>query len=134
MDVLVLNKNYQAISIATFKRAILMLFNNRAEVIDFSNNSFNSYSFESWAAISNNLERTAFTFGENKKLALPPAVRVLEYGKTFTRNIRAINKNIFLQKTLENNNILNFTNNSYIFTGYEDRLISINSKLKQLYK
>lgn len=60
-----------------------MLINERAEVIDYSNNSYKNYNFYSWLDASNN------------KIEPPPALRTLFWDNVIMRKARVARKNIY---------------------------------------
>lgn len=97
MEVLVLNKNYQAIAFTTFKRAVAKLYTQRVEVIDFSNNTFNNYDFSSWLEYSATSNKECLWLSDEDKIVLPPAIRSLHCDKSITRKLRVVSKNIFIR-------------------------------------
>lgn len=100
--VLLLNNNYIAISIISFKRAIQLLFKGRAEVVEVENNYYENYSFSSWAELSafkvqnnihNDYDRVLYT--ENNTIIVPSIIRTLYYDKVNYQKVKMTRRNIY---------------------------------------
>jgi len=89
---LVLNRNWQPVSVATVARALGMLWNETARVVDPCD--YQLYSWEDWSK----LEPTAdepFIQGVSLKLRAPEVVSLLDYDKVPTSVVTFSRRNIF---------------------------------------
>jgi len=101
-NVLVLNKSYVPVWIATAKRAFIMLCSKAAEVVSVEDGSYITYDIDSWAEVSelkreleetNGLEDWVFT--SRKVFEVPRVVRLLEYNKVPNKKVRLSRRNIY---------------------------------------
>ena len=100
--VLILNKHYVAVGVASAKHALCMLFRGAAEVVDVENKKFNTYDFGSWAELSEfkaEFEKTEYSWIQSVKrmFAIPPIVRLLSYGEFRKRTPKFNRRNVFLR-------------------------------------
>lgn len=101
--VLILNKHYVAVGVASAKHAICMLFRGTAEVVDQDESKrFNTYDFGSWAELSEfkaEFEKADYSWVQSVKqaLAVPPIVRLLSYGEFKKRTPKFNRHNVFLR-------------------------------------
>ncbi len=99
--VLVLNKFFMALHVITARRAITLLFRDRAEVISVDNGDYNSYNFESWKEVSaynakklklnNNNHDGSWLKTFSIPIEIPKIIRLMVYDK-FPRNTVRFNK------------------------------------------
>ena len=98
--VLVLNNHYSAINVCTVKRALNMLFQNRAEVVTVENGMYCTYDIASWSELSS-LKRELGVFNDDEELMgsiiVPRVIRTVYFSKVPTRKVRLNRKNIYLR-------------------------------------
>ena len=105
-QVLVLNKNFTAIGIATVKRALCMLLGGVAEAVDVEraadgrDHRYSTYDFDSWVELSefrDEFERDQYSFIQcvRMRLAAPLIVRLTGYGEYRKIKPRLSRRNIF---------------------------------------
>jgi 5-methylcytosine-specific restriction endonuclease McrA len=77
---LVLNRNYQAVDTATWERAISLLFQGHAEVVDAE---MRTYNFQDWTELSAMMKDHAagFVNSPNIKVAIPEVIRLTMYDR-----------------------------------------------------
>ncbi|MDA7950702.1 MAG: HNH endonuclease [Pirellulaceae bacterium] len=99
MKVLVLNRSYMAVHIASAKRAFNLLWLERAEVIDFEDGQYANYDLESWLELSElrSYEKSPhddwirITGGS---LQIPRIIRLHDFNKTPARAVRFSRRNL----------------------------------------
>ena len=121
-NILVLNSAYIPIDVATLRRALKLLFKEKAEVISVEDGKFGNYNFSSWEEVS--LFRKAtwdkhknYDYFDNGSIffGVPKVIRLTGYNKVPVK-IRLTRRNIIMrddhtcqycgkQKTLANLNI-----------------------------
>lgn len=77
---LVLNKNFQPIDTKTWEEAITSLFQGKAVAVD---TEYRTYDFTDWCALSQMMSEWphGFVSSTHMKIAIPEAIRFLEYDK-----------------------------------------------------
>jgi len=102
-NILVLNSAYVPIDVTNLKRALKLLFKNKAEVISVDEGKFGSYNFSSWEEVS--LFRKAtwdkyhnydYLEHNEKILGIPKIIRLTGYGKVPVK-IRLTRRNIIMR-------------------------------------
>ncbi len=100
--VLVLNSIYQPIHVTSLKKALCKLVKSVAEVVHVEDGSYRSYSFASWAEVSEFRNRMRDLGAEDELigsggfcLVVPRIIRVLTYSKSRRYPVRLNRKNIF---------------------------------------
>ncbi len=99
-NVLLLNKHYMAIRIINVRRAISLLYQDQAEVIDCQSGTYGSYDFQNWCQISQvkyNFEPDTHDWISTVDyyLAVPQVIRLLVYDRLPKRNVKLNRRNIF---------------------------------------
>jgi len=99
-QVLVLNKHYMAVRVVNVKRAVSLLFQELAEVVDCDQGRYYNYNFESWLEVSELKKR--FEPNEHEwlhtvklSIAVPRVVRLLFYDRLHRQNVTLNRRNIF---------------------------------------
>jgi hypothetical protein len=79
-DTLVLNKNYYAIHIVDWKRAISLLYQGHADVLD---ENFTPYDFEDWRELSAAMKShpSGFVNTVRFQIAVPEVIRLTRYDR-----------------------------------------------------
>lgn len=101
--VLVLNKNYNPISVTTVIDAFSKIFNEIAEVVTVEDGSYASHDFSSWAELSEMKrefeelrgDHDEFVSSPSISLVVPRVIRVLTYDKVPPRRIRLTRRNVY---------------------------------------
>ncbi len=93
-EVLVLNKNFYAIQITTWKRAIGLLCVEHADVVD---ENYRTYNFEDWVELSSMIKEhpSGFIHTTSLKIAIPEVIALKFYDKIPASDIRFTRKNIY---------------------------------------
>lgn len=98
--VLVLNRNYMAIRVASAKRAFSLLYNNLAEVIHVEDGSYLSYDFDQWRELSElkqRFEPHKYDWVRTVKfsVAVPRIIRLRLFERLPMRKVKFNRRNIF---------------------------------------
>ncbi len=93
-EVLVLNKNYIAVSLTNWIRAIRLLYLDRADVID---EEYKTYSFNDWFELSQIIKenKSGFVHTPKFKIAIPEIIVLKYYDKIQLEEPRLTRKNIY---------------------------------------
>jgi 5-methylcytosine-specific restriction endonuclease McrA len=93
-EVLVLNRNYYAIQITSWQRAIGLLYVEHAEVVD---DEYRTYDFKDWLEISKMMGHSASSFVRTPslKIAIPEVIALKFYDKLPTSEVKFTRKNIY---------------------------------------
>jgi 5-methylcytosine-specific restriction endonuclease McrA len=93
-DVLVLNRNYYAIQIVSWERAMTLVYIGHADVID---EEYRRYGFEDWTELSQMLSDSpsGFVHTAKLKIAIPEVIALNFYDKLPTSEVRFTRKNIY---------------------------------------
>lgn len=77
---LVINSNFQAVDVATWERAISLIFQGHAQAVD---SELRTYDFDDWVALSSMMKENAngFVNSPNLKIAIPAVIRLTQYGQ-----------------------------------------------------
>ncbi len=99
-SVLVLNKHYAAVRVATVRRAFGMLYRDLAEVVSVEDNQYLSYDFESWREVSEfrakyQRDRHEWVRCVRFELAVPRIIRLLCYDRLPRQNVKFNRRNIY---------------------------------------
>jgi 5-methylcytosine-specific restriction endonuclease McrA len=98
--VLVLNRLYTALRVVSARRALTLLFNNRAEIISVENGAYLNYSIETWidvAKLQREFEPHAHTWIRTPtfEMAVPKIIRLLGYDRLPRQHVKLTRRNIF---------------------------------------
>ena len=91
IQVLVLNKNFLPIGITNVKKAILLLYSNKAKVLEVE--SFYTYEWTDWELVDSDRYKKLKT--PKKEFCMPEIVVLKNYEKIQKRRIIANKKNIY---------------------------------------
>ncbi len=93
-SVLVLNKNFYAVAVTDWKRAISLLYLNHAMVID---ESWRTYDFETWLYNSEQIDdySAGFIHTPTFRIAVPEVIALNMFGEVPMREVTFTRKNIF---------------------------------------
>jgi len=93
-DVLVLNKNFYAVAVTDWKRAICLLYLDRALVID---EAWRTYDFTTWLQVSLESDdyQGGFVHTPTSKIAVPDVIALKMFGEVPMREVTFARKNIF---------------------------------------
>jgi len=101
-SVLVLNRFYVAVHVATVRRAFCLLFRELAEVIHHEEGQFANYDFQSWREISELKAAFDEPTGDedwvravNFQIQVPRIIRLLGYDRQHRAGVRFNRRNIF---------------------------------------
>lgn len=77
---LVINSNFQAVDVATWERAISLLFQGHAQAVD---SDLRTYDFDDWVELSAMMKDhpAGFVHSPNMKIAIPEVIRLTQYSK-----------------------------------------------------
>ncbi|HEV7282021.1 MAG TPA: HNH endonuclease [Pirellulaceae bacterium] len=89
---LVLNKNWQAVNVTSVQRALLMLCNDAARVVDPED--FQLYDWEEWASLVPRSNEPAIR-GVSLRLRVPEVVTLTRYDRVPTATVSLTKRNIF---------------------------------------
>ena len=100
-NVLVLNRVYMAVHVITVRRAFRLLFSERAEVVDFVDDRYATYDFESWVELS----RLKEEWRDRKEndwirtvrfdIRVPRVIRLLVYDRLPQRGVKLNRRNVY---------------------------------------
>lgn len=92
-DTLVLNKNFYAVQICDWKKALSLLYQGHAQAVD---QDYISYSFQDWITYSATLNgSTEFVRTPNLKLAVPEVIRLTRYDSLPRSDVKFTRRNIY---------------------------------------
>lgn len=94
-NTLVLNRSWMAVQVTSVKRAISLLYQGHAKVVD---GDFQSYDFDNWADVSQQMveaDDSEFICSTRLKIRIPRVIVLLFYDKLPKREVRFSRKNIF---------------------------------------
>jgi 5-methylcytosine-specific restriction endonuclease McrA len=93
-DVLVLNKQFYAVHITTWQKAISLLFSDHARVID---EEYNTYTFSDWKSISATIKEhpSGFVHTPTLKIAIPEVIVLRLYDALPPMDVKFTRKNIY---------------------------------------
>ena len=89
---LVLNRNWQPVNVATVSRALVMLWNETAQVVDPKD--YQLYTWEDWSAMEP-VDGEPFIQAVRRRLRVPEVVSLLNYDRTPTAAVSFSRRNIF---------------------------------------
>jgi 5-methylcytosine-specific restriction endonuclease McrA len=102
-QVLVLNKNYQAINIVPAWKALSMIFRERAEIVYVEDGYYQNYNLQSWYGFTEMRlaegidEHDGVVKGLEKEVIVPKVIRTLFFDKIPIRKVILTRKNIYLR-------------------------------------
>jgi len=94
MPVLVLNKIWIPIRVASVKRCLKLIFSNKASLVDPSD--YSVYRWEKWLSLdTTGDDHVIFTTRDSIKV--PEVIVLLNYDKIYTKDLRLTKKNIYIR-------------------------------------
>jgi len=93
-DTLVINKNFYAIHVIDWKRAISLLYQGHADAVD---ENFRQYSFDDWVELSAMMKEhpNGFVHSVKLKIAVPEIIKLTKYNKLPKREVKFTRRNIY---------------------------------------
>jgi len=93
-DVLVLNRQFYAIQIASWRRALTLLYLDHAQVVD---EEYQTYDFENWRDLSQTMRNSpaGFISTPSFRLALPEVIALRVYEKMPLSEVKFTRRNIY---------------------------------------
>lgn len=93
-DVLVLNRNYYAIQIVDWKKAMSLMYQGLADAVD---EQYVNHSFENWVEISKAMEKSpnGFVSSPKFKVAVPDIIRLNHFDRLPKREVKFSRRNIY---------------------------------------
>lgn len=89
---LILNRNWQLVNVATVARALVLLWNESARVVDPTD--FQLYTWEDWTKLAPKAGE-AFIRGVRLRLRVPEVVTLTEYERLPTAHVTFSRRNVF---------------------------------------
>jgi 5-methylcytosine-specific restriction endonuclease McrA len=93
-DVLVLNKQFYAIQITSWRRALTLLYLDHAHVVD---EEYRTYAFEDWRSLSAELKAhpAGFVTTPTFRIAIPEVIALRAYDKLPVSEVKFTRRNIY---------------------------------------
>lgn len=93
-DVLVLNRNFYAIQVINWRRAITLLYIDHAQVVD---EEYRTYNFTDWQELSKVIKEhpSGFIHTANFKIAIPEVIALKFYDRLPYREVKFTRRNIY---------------------------------------
>ena len=93
-NVLVLNRNYYAIQIVDWKKAVSLMYQGLADAVD---DQFGNHTFEDWAELSQAMEDhpNGFVRSTKLKIAIPDIIRLNKFDRLPKREVKFSRRNIY---------------------------------------
>lgn len=94
MDVLVLNRNFFAIQITSWQRALRLVYTDRASIVD---DEYRTYSFSDWCELSKMISSNdaGFVHTPSFKIAIPEVISLKFYDRIPLREPKFTRRNIY---------------------------------------
>jgi 5-methylcytosine-specific restriction endonuclease McrA len=98
--VLLLNRNYTALTTVRARRALTLTIRDSAEILSIEGGDYTTYDFDSWKYLSQmqwetDISDYIWIHCVSFKLMTPTIIRLTEYGKTPYRKIRLTKRNLY---------------------------------------
>lgn len=90
-SVLLLNRNYTPILVISLQKAVILLFNKKAKILEV--NSYSTYEWEEWIKLNINGYNKIKT--PNKELNIPEIIVLNNYDKVLKKRVVPNKKNIY---------------------------------------
>ncbi len=90
--VLVLNKNWQPVHVATVARALVLVWKDAARIVDVAD--YQTFAWSDWARLRPR-EGDAFMSGVSYRLRVPEVITLIDYDRLPTRAVTFSRRNIF---------------------------------------
>jgi 5-methylcytosine-specific restriction endonuclease McrA len=93
-DTLVLNRNYYAVHISNWKKAVSLLYQGHAQAVD---ENLQAYDFKDWVELSAMMTENAkgFVNSVTMRVAIPEVIRLTRYDKLPRQDVKFSRRNIF---------------------------------------
>lgn len=94
MDTLVLNRNFYAIQIAGWRRALSLVYSDVADVVD---DTYRIYGFEDWQELSEMMEDSpaGFVRTAQHRIAIPEVIKLKTYDRLPPMQVKFTRRNIY---------------------------------------
>ena len=96
-SVLVLNRFYMAIDVATVRRAITLLYVQHAEIIEVSGGRYETHNFEQWLERSKDFPADAVIRTVSFSIAVPMIMRMVACSRLPQRRVPLTRKNVLIR-------------------------------------
>ena len=94
--VLVLNRLWQAVNICTVKRALCLLYQERAQVVFEENGNFDTFTFNDWCDFSTTeLDGQKYIRTPHFNVLIPTVILLIVYDKTPYKEVKLTRHNIY---------------------------------------
>jgi len=95
-NVLVLNRLWQAVNICTVKKALCLLYQDRAQVVFEDNGDFNTFTFTDWCDFSTiGMDGEQYIHTPRFNILVPKIILLIVYDKTPYKEVKLTRHNIF---------------------------------------
>jgi 5-methylcytosine-specific restriction endonuclease McrA len=93
-DVLILNRNFYALQVTSWQRALSLIYLGRAAVVD---EEYRTYDFKDWVALSQEIEEhpAGFVTSPTLKIAIPEVVVLKFFGSIPRREVPFTRRNLY---------------------------------------
>lgn len=93
-DVLVLNRSFYAIHITSWQRAVSLVYQDHARVVD---QEYHTYNFEDWRALSAGMRESVagFVHTPTFRIALPEVIALRSYDRLPVSEVKFTRRNIY---------------------------------------
>jgi len=93
-DTLVLNRNYYAVHISNWQKAISLLYQGHAQAVD---DNLQTYDFENWVELSKVMKATkgGYVHSATMRVAVPEVIRLTRYDKLPRQEVKFTRRNIY---------------------------------------
>lgn len=94
VDTLVLNKNFYAVHVIDWKRALSLLYQGHAQAVD---ENYAQYDFDDWRELSALMKEhpNGFVRAVNFKIAIPEIIKLTRYDKLPKRDVKFNRRNLY---------------------------------------
>lgn len=90
--VLVLNRSWVAVNVATVRRALTLVYQDAARIVG---NDYSTYDFESWVEASNAAKEGKMLHSANFSMRVPEVIVLSAFNGRFSKEVRFSRRNIF---------------------------------------
>lgn len=93
-DTLVLNRNYFAVHVSDWRKAVSLLYQGHAQAVD---EDLQTYDFDDWVELSRMMERNprGFVHSATLKVAVPEVIRLTRYDRLPRQEVKFSRRNIY---------------------------------------
>ena len=93
-DTLVLNRNYHAVHISSWEKAVSLLYQGHAEAVD---ENLQTYDFENWCELSRQMKSNdkGFVHSSTLRVAVPEVIRLTRYDRLPRQEVKFSRHNVY---------------------------------------